>query len=103
MASTTFLQQAYLAYFGRPADAAGLLTFGNDKVSEASVIASFSASAESQQFFGSMDTFQQINTIYKNLYGQMQQARKNVETTSDPNATGTDERGADPLRTMRTE
>lgn len=70
MASTTFLQQAYLAYFGRPADAAGLLTFGNDKVSEASVIASFSASAESQQFFGSMDTFQQINTIYKNLFNR---------------------------------
>lgn len=70
MASTTFLQQAYLAYFGRPADAAGLLTFGNDKVSEASVIASFSASAESQQFFGSMDPFAQINTIYKNLFNR---------------------------------
>jgi hypothetical protein len=68
MASTTFLQQAYLAYFGRPADAAGLLTFAN--ASESSVIASFSASAESQQFFGSMDTFKQINTIYKNLFNR---------------------------------
>ena len=68
MASTSFLQQAYLAYFGRPADAAGLLTFAN--ASEASVIASFSASAESQQFFGSMDTFKQINTIYKNLFNR---------------------------------
>lgn len=59
-----------MAYFGRPADAAGLLTFGKDSVTEASVIASFSASAESQQFFGSMDTFQQINTIYKNLFNR---------------------------------
>ncbi|PUE50667.1 hypothetical protein B9Z47_02650 [Limnohabitans sp. 2KL-1] len=68
MASTTFLQKAYLAYFGRPADASGLITFAN--VSEAQVIASFSASPESQEFFGSMPLLEQINTIYNNLFNR---------------------------------
>lgn len=68
MASTTFLQKAYLAYFGRPADASGLITFAN--VSEAQVIASFSASPESQEFFGSMPVLDQINTIYNNLFNR---------------------------------
>jgi Ca2+-binding RTX toxin-like protein len=68
MASTTFLQQAYLAYFGRPADVSGL-SFYNDK-SEAQVIAAFSASPESQAFFGSLNTLAQINTIYQNLFNR---------------------------------
>ena len=42
MASTTYLQQAYLAYFGRPADVSGL-SFYADKT-EAQVVAAFSAS-----------------------------------------------------------
>lgn len=47
--------------------------------------------------------FNSFNTIYKSLYGQMAEAQKNVRTTSDPNATGSDDRGADPLRSMRIE
>ena len=68
MASTTYLQQAYLAYFGRPADVSGL-SFYADKT-EASVVAAFSASAESQAFFGSLNTLAQINTIYQNLFNR---------------------------------
>jgi len=68
MASTTFLQQAYLAYFGRPADVSGL-SFYNDKT-EAQVVAAFSASPESQAFFGSLNTLAQINTIYQNLFNR---------------------------------
>ena len=47
--------------------------------------------------------FNSFNTIYESLYGQMAEAQKNVRTTSDPNATGSDDRGADPLRSMRIE
>jgi len=68
MASTTYLQQAYLAYFGRPADVSGL-SFYADK-SEAAVVAAFSASTESQAFFGSLNTLAQINTIYQNLFNR---------------------------------
>jgi len=68
MASTTYLQQAYLAYFGRPADVSGL-SFYADKT-EAQVVAAFSASAESQAFFGSLNTLAQINTIYQNLFNR---------------------------------
>ena len=68
MASTTFLQQAYLAYFGRPADVSGL-SFYADKT-EAQVVAAFSASPESQAFFGSLNTLAQINTIYQNLFNR---------------------------------
>lgn len=68
MASTTYLQQAYLAYFGRPADVSGL-SFYADKT-EAAVVAAFSASTESQAFFGSLNTLAQINTIYQNLFNR---------------------------------
>jgi len=57
-----------LAYFGRPADVSGL-SFYADKT-EASVVAAFSASAESQAFFGSLNTLAQINTIYQNLFNR---------------------------------
>jgi hypothetical protein len=41
MATTAFLQKAYLAYFGRPVDATGAVAFANS--TEAQVIAAFSA------------------------------------------------------------
>ena len=68
MASPAFLQQAYLAYFGRPADASGLGYYASK--TEAEVIAAFSASPESQNFFGSMEIFAQINAIYQNLFNR---------------------------------
>jgi len=57
-----------LAYFGRPADVSGL-SFYADKT-EAQVVAAFSASTESQAFFGSLNTLAQINTIYQNLFNR---------------------------------
>ena len=68
MASTTYLQQAYLAYFGRPADVFGLSFYASRADSE--VIRAFSASPESQAFFGSSDVLTQINTIYQNLFNR---------------------------------
>ena len=68
MASTAYLQQAYLAYFGRPADVSGLSFYASK--TEAQVVAAFSASSESQAFFGSLNTLAQINTIYQNLFNR---------------------------------
>lgn len=68
MASQQFLQQAYLAYFGRPGDVLGMAYYKN--ATEAEVKAAFSASPESQAFFGKMSIGDQINTIYKNLFNR---------------------------------
>jgi len=68
MASKAFLQQAYLAYFGRPADPSGLAYYAEK--TEAQVKAAFSASPESQAFFGSMAVAAQINAIYQNLFNR---------------------------------
>jgi len=68
MASKAFLQQAYLAYFGRPADPSGLAYYAEK--TEAQVKAAFSASPESQAFFGSMEISAQINAIYQNLFNR---------------------------------
>jgi hypothetical protein len=68
MASKAFLQKAYLAYFGRPADVSGLAYYADQ--TEAQVKAAFSSSAESQAFFGSMNLPDQINTIYNNLFNR---------------------------------
>jgi hypothetical protein len=68
MASQAFLQQAYLAYFGRPADVSGLAYYASRTESE--VKAAFSTSDESQAFFGSMTLADQINVIYNNLFNR---------------------------------
>lgn len=68
MASKAFLQQAYLAYFGRPADTSGLATYAS--ATEAQVKAAFSASAESQAFFGGLELTAKINAIYQNLFNR---------------------------------
>lgn len=68
MASKAFLQQAYLAYFGRPADPSGLAYYAEK--TEAQVKAAFSASPESQAFFGSLEIGAQINAIYQNLFNR---------------------------------
>jgi len=68
MASKAFLQQAYLAYFGRPADTSGLAAYAS--ATEAQVKAAFSASAESQAFFGGLELTAKINAIYQNLFNR---------------------------------
>ena len=69
MASLAFLQKAYLAYFGRPVDAAGLASFGG-AVSELAVQSAFFASAESQALYGTTFGATQINAIYQMLFNR---------------------------------
>ncbi|MES2188287.1 MAG: DUF4214 domain-containing protein [Pseudomonadota bacterium] len=68
MASPTELNQLYLAYFGRPADAGGLAFYANSPVAQ--VIAGFSASPESQALYGNTFGAAQISQIYTALFNR---------------------------------
>lgn len=65
--SATNLNKAYLAYYGRPADATGQAYFAT--LEQADVIKAFDASAESKAIYGD-DTAAKINAIYKNLFNR---------------------------------
>lgn len=68
------VQEAYLAYYGRPADAAGegywigqlALSGGN----LSSIINAFGNSAESLALYGNGDTTQVVTQIYEQLFGR---------------------------------
>jgi S-layer protein len=65
------LQQLYLAYFGRPADFNGIVTFtSNPAFTEASVAQAFSTSPESIALYGATFGPAQINAIYMNLFNR---------------------------------
>lgn len=68
MAGKTFLEKAYLAYFGRPVDANGATAFAS--ATEADVEAAFFASPESKALFGETFGVAQINQIYLTLFGR---------------------------------
>jgi len=66
----TQINQLYVSYFGRPADANGASYYQSVNATPADVAAAFSASTESQALFGNQTTAQQINSIYQNLFGR---------------------------------
>lgn len=68
MASTAYLNQAYLAYFGRPIDIDGTRAWA--PATEAQVQAAFAASAESQAMYGTTVNLAYINRVYNNLFGR---------------------------------
>jgi len=68
MATKAFLEQAYLAYFGRPIDPNGVAAFVNS--TETQVENTFWASPESQALYGSSFGLQQINMVYNMLFGR---------------------------------
>jgi S-layer protein len=68
------VQQAYLAYYGRPADPAGLAYWAT-QLSNAggnlnSIINAFGTSAESTALYGGSNTAAQITAIYQTLFGR---------------------------------
>ncbi len=65
------LAKAYLAYFGRPVDYAGLTFFAGK--ADAQVAAAFDASAESQALYG-QSLVGKVNAIYKNLFNREAEA-----------------------------
>ncbi len=69
---TRILGQAYLAYLGRPPDAAGTAAFAGS--SESAVVAALSNSAESQVFFASASAAARLDAVYLNLFGRVAEA-----------------------------
>ena len=68
------VHKVYLAYYGRPADVAGLAYWAarldHEGGNLASIIEAFANSQESQQLYGSLSTSQKITKIYEQLFGR---------------------------------
>jgi len=72
MASPEDLQKLYIAYFGRPADPAGLQFYSPKSVND--VLSSFAASTESEVLYASSSTQQLVNAIYSFLFNRPAEA-----------------------------
>jgi len=78
MAASTYfdqVQQLYIAYFGRPADPAGLAYWAGQidasNGSVAVVISGFASSNESNALYSGVPTAQKISAIYLNLFNRL--------------------------------
>lgn len=75
---TEAVQKLYVAYFSRPADAAGLAYWEGvvaaQNGSTAAVSAAFAGSQEYKDTFAGQSAYQIINTIYMNLFGRPAEA-----------------------------
>jgi len=71
---TTAIQQLYVAYFSRPADAGGLEWWegvvANAKGDTSMISAEFAASNEYKQTFAGKNNFDIVRTVYINLFGR---------------------------------
>lgn len=71
---TEAVQKLYVAYFSRPADAAGLTYWEGvvtaAKGSTAAVSAAFAASAEYKAAYAGLDAYATVNQVYLNLFGR---------------------------------
>jgi len=67
-ATSTQLQELYVAYFGRAADPTGLDYWTEKGISQADFAASMYAQAEFKDNYGSKSVEAQVNQIYKNLF-----------------------------------
>ena len=67
-ATSTQLQELYVAYFGRAADPTGLDYWKEKGISTAAFAANMYAQPEFESAYGSLSTESQVNQIYKNLF-----------------------------------
>jgi hypothetical protein len=67
-ATSTQLQELYVAYFGRAADPTGLDYWVEKGISTAAFAADMYAAPEFKSVYGSLTTEAQVNQIYKNLF-----------------------------------
>ncbi|WP_269603693.1 DUF4214 domain-containing protein [Prochlorococcus marinus] len=67
-ATSTQLQELYVAYFGRAADPTGLDYWTEKGISTATFAADMYVQAEFKDAYGSLSTESQVNQIYKNLF-----------------------------------
>jgi hypothetical protein len=72
------VQKLYVAYFSRPADAAGLEYWANILATNPNgyqtISANFSASAEYRATYGGMDNRAVVSEVYENLFGRAAEA-----------------------------
>ena len=67
-ATSTQLQELYVAYFGRAADPSGLDYWTTKGISTADFAAHMHDQPEFKSVYGSLSTESQVNQIYKNLF-----------------------------------
>ena len=67
-ATSTQIQELYVAYFGRAADPTGLDYWTEKGISTAAFAANMYAQPEFKSAFGSSSVEAQVNQIYKNLF-----------------------------------
>ncbi len=67
-ATSTELQELYVAYFGRAADPTGLDYWTNKGITTTKFAADMYAQAEFKDAYGSLSTEAQVNQIYQNLF-----------------------------------
>jgi len=70
MATISEIQQLYIAYFGRPADPAGLDYWVSTGISTKDFAAAMYAQPEFQQVNAGLSVSQQVNALYVNLFGR---------------------------------
>ena len=67
-ATSTQLQELYVAYFGRAADPTGLDYWKEKGITTAAFAANMYAQPEFKSAYGSLSIESQVNQIYKNLF-----------------------------------
>lgn len=67
--TTQQIQNAYVAFFNRPADNEGLRYWGSYAGSSADLLNTFAQSAEYKSLYSGMNNTQLVNAVYQNLFG----------------------------------
>ncbi|KTT44635.1 hypothetical protein NS337_22360, partial [Pseudomonas oryzihabitans] len=99
----TTVEQLYLAYYGRAADAGGLNYWASRLASDMSVeqlAATFAANGESTALYGSLSGAALVNKVYQNLYGRSADSSGSAYWTNRL-ANGVSSRATLPLDVMR--
>lgn len=66
--TATQIQNAYVAFFNRPADVAGLNYWSSYAGSEADLLNTFAQSSEYQDLYANLNNTQIVNAVYQNLF-----------------------------------
>jgi len=66
--TTAQIQNAYVAFFNRPADVAGLTYWSTYAGSTADLLNTFAQSAEYKSLYSGMNNTQMVNAVYQNLF-----------------------------------
>ncbi|OMG65224.1 hypothetical protein AUR61_009565 [Stutzerimonas balearica] len=64
------IQNAYVAFFNRPADVAGLQYWSSYAGNYADLLNTFAESAEYKDLYAGMNSTQLVNAVYQNLFGR---------------------------------